>query len=63
MSDIPRPHFGLLKRYPMDLRAVVQNDPAVRSEAMAELAAASQIHEDRCVVTKEYAAALRRALG
>lgn len=65
MSDAPRPHFDLLIRYgnsPDNLRTAVQGDLMVRAEAEAELAALAGVHEDRDVIAKEYAVALRAAL-
>ncbi len=64
MPDAPRYH--LLKTYnlsPERLRAAIISDPAVRADAEAEVAACAQIHEDRCHVTRDYAAALRRVLA
>ena len=64
MSD--RPRFDLLIRHGLSvdrLQAALRADPAIRTEAEAELAATRGVHEDRCVMTKEYRAALTRALA
>lgn len=56
--------FDLLKRYGgVDrLREAVARSPDVRGQIDEELAALKGIHPERCVVTREYAGALRRAL-
>ena len=66
MSDAPRPRLHLLKAYglsPERLREAVQSYPEVRADAEAEVAACAQIHDDRCHMTRDYAAVLRRALA
>lgn len=65
MSDAARPRYHLLKAYGLSearLRAAVESDPAVRADAEAEVAAAALMHEDRCHMARDYAAALKRAL-
>ena len=57
--------FDLLIRYgrsPAKLRDAAKADPAVRQEIERELAELAGVPEGRCVVTKEYVAALRAAL-
>jgi len=58
--------YHLLKRYGNDalqLRGAIQADPTVRAEAEEELRHCETIAPERCVVTKEYADALREALN
>jgi len=58
--------YDLFKRYGLSrtaLREAVQTDPAARQEAEDELAICNQIAEDRCHVTRDYAAILREALA
>ena len=64
MSDRPRPRFDLLIRHSLSadkLRAAVRADAALRAEAQAELAAVAPV-ERRCVMSRQYAEALRKAL-
>lgn len=66
MSDAPRPRYHLLKVYGLSferLRAAIAKDPAVRADAEAEVAACAKIREDRSHMTRDYAAALRKALA
>ena len=65
MSDAPRPRYHLLKAYGLSferLQAAIQINPGVRADAEAEVAACAKIREDRSHMTRNYAAALRRAL-
>ena len=57
--------YGLLIRHGNSvdtLRAAVHGDPALRAEAQAELAAVAPV-EKRCVMSREYCEALRKALA
>lgn len=58
--------FDLLRRYggSIDrLREGLKSDAALKAEVEAELSQLKNIHPERCVVTKEYVAALQRALN
>lgn len=66
MSDVPRPRFHLLKAYGLSLerlREAIIKDPEVRADAEAEVAACVKKIEDRCHMTRDYAAAIRRTLA
>lgn len=56
-------HLLAQHRTVADLRKAAAADLAVRKEIEAEIAALAGIHPDRCVMTKEYVAALKEALG
>ena len=57
--------YDLLKRHggADRLKDAVARSPDLKAQIEAELAALKGIHAERCVVTQEYADALRRALG
>ena len=65
-----RRHINVYRRHGLSLerlRAAIQADPAIRAETEVELKAVEPfaeggIHYGRCVVSKEYAAILRKAL-
>lgn len=67
MAQGAQPKFDLLRRYGGSverLRAAVEADSALRTEAALELAAIAPIEKSgRCVVTRDYGQALRRALS
>lgn len=58
--------FDILRRYDLStaaLRKAVHDEPAVKAEVEAEIAALAGIHPDRCVVTADYVRALKEALA